>query len=309
MKKKTNIIWYLVAIGFIALFLLVLLSSIISIGERLRGLHLYVEIGFYVLCAFLLYFLIINPVRIILFSPSFSIVTTLDKDSLKAHRVYKEVSKNVLNNELIPLTDEERHGLMHYESYADLKDGLNVALNGSIKKAVRKIIVRNAKTVMLSTAISQNAKLDMVCVVSCNVKMIKEIVVACGFRPSMKNLSKLTINVGATALIADGLENINLEDILPTQTINSLSNIPLLKPLLSSVSQGLMNALLTIRVGLITRGYLFSDSKNLNKNQIRLEAFKDSLTILPQVIGEVLAFFPSKVVRLFSKKNDTEIEE
>ena len=162
---------------------------------------------------------------------------------------------------------------------------------------------------MLSTAISQNAKLDMVSVVSCNVKMIKEIVVACGFRPSMKNLSKLTINVGATALIADGLENINLEDILPTQTINSLSNIPLLKPLLSSVSQGLMNALLTIRVGLITRGYLFSDSKNLNKNQIRLEAFKDSLTILPQVIGEVLAFFPSKVVRLFSKKNDVDNEE
>lgn len=309
MKKKTNIIWYLIAIGFITLFLLVLLSSIISIGERLRGLHLYVEIGFYILCVFLLYFLIINPVRIILFSPSLSIVTTLDKDSLKSHRVYKEVSKNVLNNDLIPLTDEERHGLMHYESYADLKDGLNVALNGSIKKAVRKIIVRNAKTVMLSTAISQNAKLDMVSVVSCNVKMIKEIVVACGFRPSMKKLSKLTINVGATALIADGLENINLEDILPTQTINSLSNIPLLKPLLSSVSQGLMNALLTIRVGLITRGYLFSDSKNLNKNQIRLEAFKDSLTILPQVIGEVLAFFPSKVVRLFGKKNDTDIEE
>ena len=52
MKKKTNIIWYLIAIGFITLFLLVLLSSIISIGERLRGLHLYVEIGFYILCVF-----------------------------------------------------------------------------------------------------------------------------------------------------------------------------------------------------------------------------------------------------------------
>ena len=52
-----------------------------------------------------------------------------------------------------------------------------------------------------------------------------------------------------------------------------------------------------------------NSSKNLNKNQIRLEAFKDSLTILPQVIGEVLAFFPSKVVRLFGKKNDTDIEQ
>lgn len=306
MKKKTNIFWYFIAIGFLCLFLLVLLSSIISIGERLRSIHLYVEIGFYILCGILIYFLIINPIRIILFSPSLSIVTTLDKDSLKSHRVYKEVSKNILANEMIPLTDDERHSLMHYESYQGLREGLNLTLNGSVKKAIRKIIVRNAKTVMLSTAISQNAKLDMVSVVSCNLKMVKEIVVACGFRPSMKNLSKLVVNVGATALIADGMENVNLEDILPTQTINTLSNVPLLKPLLSSVSQGLMNALLTVRIGLVTRGYLFSDSKNMSKNDIRMAAFKDSLTILPQVVGEVLAFFPSKVVKLFGKKPETE---
>ena len=229
-------------------------------------------------------------------------MTTLDKDSLKAHRVYKEVSKNIIKNNCIKLTDEERHALLHYESYGDLREGLSLVYNGTIKKEIRKIIIKNAKTVLLSTAISQNSKLDMVSVVSCNIKLIKEIVVMCGFRPSMKNLSKLVINVASTALIADGMENLNLEDVLPTKAIESISNVPLLKPILSSVSQGIMNALLTIRIGLITRGYLFRDSNSMTKSAIRLEAFKDSLTILPQVIGEVITFLPSKVVRIFSKK-------
>ena len=301
MKNKRNIFWYLVASGFLILFSLVLISSIIDIGEKL-SFNIYVEIAFYVLCAILIFVLIINPIRIIVFSPSLSIVTTLDKDSLKAHRVYKEVSKNIIKNNCIKLTDEERHALLHYESYGDLREGLSLVYNGTIKKEIRKIIIKNAKTVLLSTAISQNSKLDMVSVVSCNIKLIKEIVVMCGFRPSMKNLSKLVINVASTALIADGMENLNLEDVLPTKAIESISNVPLLKPILSSVSQGIMNALLTIRIGLITRGYLFRDSNSMTKSAIRLEAFKDSLTILPQVIGEVITFLPSKVVRIFSKK-------
>ena len=302
MKNKRNIFWYLIAAGFVVLFSLVLISSIIDIGERLR-FNIYLEITFYVLCGILIFALIINPIRIIVCSPSLSVVNTLDADSLRAHRVYKDVSKNIIRNNCLKLTDEERHALLHYESYNDLRDGLKLTYNGTIKKEIRKIILKNAKTVLLSTAISQNAKLDMVSVVSCNLKMIKEIVVLCGFRPSMKNLSKLTINIASTALIADGMENLTLEDVLPTKVIDSISNIPLLKPLLSSVSQGIMNALLTIRIGLITRGYLFRDSKSMDKNQIRLEAFKDSLTILPQVIGEVITFLPSKVVKVFTKKN------
>ena len=61
-----------------------------------------------------------------------------------------------------------------------------------------------------------------------------------------------------------------------------------------------------IRIGLVTRGYLFSDGKSMSKNQIRIEAFKDSLTILPQVIGELALFLPKKAVRLFSKDENTD---
>ena len=41
----------------------------------------------------------------------------------------------------------------------------------------------------------------------------------------MKNLSKLTINVFTTALIAEGLENLDLNDILPSSTMNVLKKL------------------------------------------------------------------------------------
>lgn len=306
MNKKTKYFWYLIASGFIILFLLILTSSIIDIGERLRtigSVGQYIEWVFYALCLLLIWFLIINPVRIILTSPSLSITTTLEKDSIKAHKIYKSVSKNILNNNE-NLTQEEKFSLENYSNYNELRDALSLCMNGTVKKEIRKIIIRNAKAVMLSTAISQNSKLDMYSVISLNINMIKEIVTACGFRPSMKNLSKLTINVVSTALVADGLESLNIEDVLPSTTVQALSEVPLLKPILSSVTSGMANALLTIRIGLVTRGYLFSDSKSVTKNQIRVEAFKDALTILPQVVGEFLAYFPSKVIKLFAKKKD-----
>ena len=304
MNKKSKYFWYLIATGVIILFLLMLTSSIINIGERLRNIHYLVEYSFYGISAMLIWFLIVNPVRIILTSPSLSIATTLEKDSMKAHRIYKSVSKNILNSNETTLTEEERIALESFSNYDELRAALNLCMSGSVKKEIRKIIIRNAKAVMLSTAISQNSKLDMYSVISLNLKMIKEIVVACGFRPNMRNLSKLTVKVASTALIAEGLESLKIEDVLPTSTINTLSNIPLLKPVLSSVVSGMTNALMTIRIGLVCRGYLFTDSKNVTKNQIRAEAFKDALTILPQVVGEVVAFFPSKVVKLFTKKKE-----
>lgn len=308
-KKKRKWLWYFIAIGVIVLFLLTLLSSILNIGDRLKNVHEYLAYTFYGLCGLLVWFLIINPVRIIVFSPSLSITTTLDRDSLKAHRIYRSVTKNILNNNETTLTEEEKEALTNYKNYEELRSGLNLVMKGSVKKQIRKIIVKNAKTVLLSTAISQNSKLDMYSTVAVNLKMVKEIVWACGFRPSMKNLSKLTVKVASTALIAEGLDSLKLEDILPTNTITALSNIPLLKPVLSSFSQGVINALMTIRIGLVCRGYLFSDAKNVSKIAIRAEAFKDAMVLLPIVIGEVITFFPSKVVKLFSRKNKNGSEE
>lgn len=303
MKKKdsTKWIWYSIAIGAVILFLLMLLSSVLNVGERLANVNIYLSYAFYVLAFLLTYFLVFRPVMIILFSPSFSISTTLDKKSRKNYRVYKKVARRLIEQEDIPESAKQtlREDMHNYDT---LRISLNHVLNEYVKKMMDKVIRNNAKTVMISTAISQNGRLDMLTVMAVNLKMIKELVVMCGFRPSMKNLSKLTVNVFTTALIAEGLENIDFNDIVPQNSLGFLSDIPLIKPILSSVTQGVSNALLTLRIGIVTRKYLFSDAKEITKYEIRKGALFEAAKILPGVVGETISLLPKKIWQLFKKK-------
>ena len=300
-KSKTKIFWISIAIGCLIVFTLMLLSSVINIGERLRKIHVSVEIAFYVLVFLIVFLVIINPIRIILTSPSFEICTTLDPDSHKVRSVYRAVARNMAKNQSVD--EEHRLLLTKYKNYDELQMSMTVVFHDCIKKNLNNIIIKKAKTVLISTAICQNARMDMITVFSVNLNMIKDLVTECGFRPNMTNLSKLTINVFSTALIAEGLESISIDDILPNSVNNALGQIPFIKPVMASVTQGIANALLTIRIGCVTRKYLFRDGNIITKEDIRKSAFKDSLILLPMVLYGTLTFIPKKIVHMFGSKN------
>ena len=300
-KSKTKIFWISIAIGCLIGFTLMLLSSVINIGERLRKIHVSVEIAFYVLVFLIVFLVIINPIRIILTSPSFEICTTLDSDSHKVRSVYRAVARNMAKNQNVD--EEHRLLLTKYKNYDELQMNMTVVFHDCIKKNLNNIIIKKAKTVLISTAICQNARMDMITVFSVNLNMIKDLVTECGFRPNMTNLSKLTINVFSTALIAEGLESISIDDILPNSVNNALGQIPFIKPVMASVTQGIANALLTIRIGCVTRKYLFRDGNIITKEDIRKSAFKDSLILLPMVLYGTLTFIPKKIVHMFGSKN------
>lgn len=300
-KSKTKIFWISIAIGCLIVFTLMLLSSVINIGERLRKIHVSVEIAFYVLAFLIVFLVIINPIRIILTSPSFEICTTLDPDSHKVRSVYRAVARNMAKNQNVD--EEHRLLLTKYKNYDELQMNMTVVFHDCIKKNLNNIIIKKAKTVLISTAICQNARMDMITVFSVNLNMIKNLVTECGFRPNMTNLSKLTINVFSTALIAEGLESISIDDILPNSVNNALGQIPFIKPVMASVTQGIANALLTIRIGCVTRKYLFRDGNIITKEDIRKSAFKDSLILLPMVLYGTLTFIPKKIVHMFGSKN------
>ncbi len=287
---------------------LILISNIMDVGERLRRINVTVEIAFYVVSALLVYFLIINPLRIIIFSPTFQIQTVLDKDSKKTRRVYRKVAKNIIKKNKIEESAiiELKQSLKEPE---ELRLNLMKIYNDNIKKDLNKIIIRNAKTVMISTAISQNGKLDMFTVIAVNLKMIKELVLECGFRPSFTNLGKLSVNVLVTALIADGLEDLNFNELFPTSTTSFLADIPLIKPIMSSVMQGISNALLTLRIGLVTRRFLFSDLKEVSKKEIRRDALKESIRMLPVIVKESIVVFPERIRSFFRKKTTDEYDD
>lgn len=298
MDKKRRKTWYLIGISSLLILALMLVSSILDIGERLRGIHLYVEIAFYVLITIVVFFLIINPIRIILKSPSMEIDIN-KKPSNKEKKAVKTVCKNIIKHN--DLDEKYVNLLKNSKSYEERILNLQVVFNDCLKKDLNKIIIKHAKTVLISTAICQNSKIDMFAVVTCNTNMIKELVSKLGFRPSLKSLSKLVLNVVTTALIAEGLESITLDDILPKGMSNALSEIPLVKPILSSVTQGSANALLTIRIGCVARRFLFKDGSVITKEDIRKQAYKESLLLIPQVIGGTLTFLPKKMVSIFGK--------
>ncbi len=305
MKNKTKLLWIFIGIGAFAIVFLMMLSSILDIGDRLALISPWLQYVFYGLALILFVILIANPIRIIVFSPSLSIATTMDKESSKTRKIYAKVTENIKSNN--ELSEDEIRGIDEATNFEELKLALNTCYDTTIKKRISNIIYNNAKTVMISTAICQNAKLDMYSVVAVNLKMIKEIVEASGFRPSYKNLGKLSVNVLTTALVAEGLENVNIDDVLPNSAMTALGEIPLVKPLISSILQGTSNGLLTLRIGFVCRKYLFADLGQ-TKSQIRAEAFKESMKMLPRLIADVTTYFPSKMLKLFTKK-DKEVKE
>lgn len=308
MKNKTKFFWICIGIGSLIVMGLILVSNILEVGERLRKINTSVEIAFYVVSALLVYLLIINPLRIIIFSPTFQIQTVLDKDTRKSRRVYKRVAKTIIKKNKI---DEQAIIELQnsFKNPEELRLNLMKVYNDNVKKELNKIIIRNAKTVMISTAISQNGKLDMFTVLAVNLKMIKELVLECGFRPSFPNLGKLSANVLVTALIADGLEDLNFNDLFPSSTTNFLADIPLIKPIMSSVMQGISNALLTLRIGLVTRRFLFSDLKEVSKKEIRRDALKESIKMLPIIVKESIIVFPERIRSFFRKKTTDEYDD
>lgn len=303
--KKVKKLWIVVGIGIMIFFMIILISDIIAAGEKIRKISPYLEYGFYVLTVLLFYFLIFNPLRIILFSPSFSIVTVVDEENEKNLKVYKRIVKTLKDAKSINEDDVKR--LESCETSGELREELSLVFNSSIKKEINRIIRKNAKTVLVSTAICQSGKLDMYTVISINIKMIKEIVVKCGFRPSYPKLGKLAVRVFSTALIAESLEGLDFSDIFPQSTVNYFADVPLVKPIATSLIGGISNALLTLRVGVVTRNYLFSEGK-LNKDEIRTRAIKESLKIIPGVIKDAFAYFPNKIIKAFTKNKTEETD-
>lgn len=290
--------WYLIGIGVVILIFFIFISNVMNVGLKLREIHEYLEYGFYGLAGILMYFLILNPLRVILFAPTFSIDALLD-DS-KKYRLYKDAAKVLLTNDYIT---EEDKALIN-ENYKDkekLKESLSTIFNTTIKDEMNKLIIKNSETVLVSTALSQNGNLDMLSVIAINLKMIKEIVQLSGFRPTYPNLAKLSLNVLVTSIIAEGLDDLEVSELLPNKISETMTDLPFVKTISSSILTGIANGMLTCRVGVVTRSYLFRDNKLLTKKQIRRMAYKESIKMMPIIVAGGLSVFPKGVAAIFGK--------
>jgi hypothetical protein len=291
--------WILIGIGSVIVIFFILLSNILEVGERLRSIHQYVEYAFYGLSALLVYFLIINPIRIIVFSPTFTVEAMLSDDAAR-HKIYKDAVKVLLTNESI--TDQDKELLKAtLNNKEELRNALQQVWQSTIHDNINDAIVRNAKSVLLTTAISQNGNLDMLSTLVINLRLIREVVELSGFRPSYPYLAKLSVNVLITSLIADGIEDIDISKYMPTKLGETLNDIPFVKTISGSIVNGIANSMLTCRVGIITKRYLYNDNKLIDRKEIRKTAYKDAFKLMPKIVGEGLSIFPKGVAAVFTR--------
>lgn len=136
-----------------------------------------------------------------------------------------------------------------------------------IDEQVDQRISAAAGEVFIGTAISQVGKLDTLIVLSAQCKMIWEVARSYNQRPSVPELVYLYSNVAGTAFFAGELDDVDLAEHLQplvSTTLGSVAGgIPAAIPglqlassvVINSIFDGAANAFLTLRVGVIAKGY------------------------------------------------------
>lgn len=158
-----------------------------------------------------------------------------------------------------------------------------------------ELIKKDAASVFLTTSISQNGSLDSLFVLISLTRLLWRLTLLYQARPSFAKFLKLYANVASIAMIARGVEDLDLisqqlEPLLASLVGGSvLSLIPgtqvLTGVVVSSITEGALNTLLTLRVGCIAQSYLTALSQP-ETNLLRRSASLRAATLLGGILKE-----------------------
>ena len=332
MKKKKNFIALSVILLSLIGVVLWIVSLIIKTGNRLEGTIPYIEYVYYVCAGILVLFLVVKPTLEVLFAPSYSLELissklegTQKKEKVKKnYKQLRKMSRRLIKKKLVDensVTILENQLNSKEESlakrYTELKDALEKVVDKCIKKDIRKIVVENARNTLYLTSLSQSGSVDVLIVLVTNFRMLKQIVVRCGYRPSFVRLLKFYLNVSFHALVAEGVQRMDLSTLLS----DSLKGIA--KPVVGSLLEGSVNAFFMLRSGFLAKNYILEEYNDVGgKERVTSSAFMEAAAVLPELTVETVVkpianaisnnvVSPTKkaVKKLFGKKEALEIEE
>ena len=357
MKRNLLIITLL----FLGSFVILLLGNIIIIGEKIASLsHVaWAEYAFYALILVVFYVVVIRPVVRVHRAPQIPALSIdgewntaqlvafghkladncnyIPKDKscpelrkLHQQRLLEGLERYATSREeLVQIISEElklriEGGELKETSGPRIEDMYSVRIIG-----INRRIIEWAKSVFMITAISQNGKLDTVSVLYMNYKMIEDVIVASGFRPTRQQLFRQYVNILVTSLmtfvvsevfkdmgsvapfgsladqssdaasdidISDAsvdAADVDLDDIGDTVSgdtgfLSILSNVKIPGVVIGSICDGIVNSLMTLRIGYVTRNYLIDGMNSLNgikaKRKAKRVAVKEALKSLPKVV-------------------------
>lgn len=211
-----------------------------------------------------------------------------DADSPEYNAYISRVKTNLERNKLVRNTIEA--------SPMDESDEEFIGRSyGALLPAANAVIKKEASSVFVTTAVSQNGALDGLFVLVSLTKLVYRLLRMYEVRPSLSRMVQLYSNVFATVLLARTIEDMDLiedqiEPLLATVLGGSvISLVPgaqsVTNMIVSSVTEGAINALLTLRVGAITRTYLTSVTKP-QKNKVRRQASLEAAALLGSIVKD-----------------------
>lgn len=153
------------------------------------------------------------------------------------------------------------------------------------KDSADVMVKKTAQNVFVLTTVSQNGALDVFTCLSMNISLINRLVELRGKRPSFGQILRLYWSVASSSVLIasadEALDDINLGELLGMSGINATG------VLLKSMTNGMLNALVTMRVGMTALRYLEVGSIEFNQNKasIRKEVRRKTMMRMPAVVA------------------------
>ena len=277
----------LVAGGGLLLFVLIAINQTIQIVDIASGVH--PVFGTITLVFLLLAFgaVVFIPIAMLM---KFSQAPELPRDaSSPEYRTYVENLRLRLSKNKV-LKEE---GFV-FDAGADTVQEVERALAVLHLKS-SAVIKANASAVFLTTAISQNGFLDGAFVLVSITRMVWQVAKIYQQRPSPRQLAALYGNIAATVLMARGIEDVDLLDEQIEPVIASVlgGGLASLVPgavtvttlIVSAITEGAVNALLTLRVGSLSQRYCGATVRQ-DPHKIRRAATVEACSLLGAMIRE-----------------------
>ena len=263
MKNKGSIISKGAVIAILTLIVIIIVGNIIIIGDKIANVSSILAYLFYIVVGVIGIWLVLVPTIRMVTTPQIKGIGTTDIDSLKVSEVSEYIKELKANINLTK--DEEKRLDSGIRVSQTIKDILN-----SRYEQMEKVIKTSAVSNFAITAISQNGSLDMISSLVINIKMINSIIGTLGKRPSYSQLFKLYFAVLSSSLLITTIDDI-IEDIDLGQLLGVGGKA--LDVVLPSITNGFMNAFVTLRVGYATIKYLEVGNKDFDKEEARKYAF------------------------------------
>ena len=304
---------------FIGVLVILLMGNVITVAEKLGEIchTVYAEYAFYALVFILVLAFVIVPIIKVHAAPEFPALGTGDATS--DLRKLNAFGKRLVAN--CGYIENEEARAKHQETLrAELKacaedvEGLTALIDrevtlrfdGSKEMGIQGVNAKMkewAKSVFMITAVSQNNLVDTTVVLVMNYRQIEDLVLATGFRPTRAQMFRIYANILTTTLISYCTSEV-LSDLAGETTLaGAMANLKIPGVITESAIQGAVNALLTLRIGYVTKTFLMEGPDALagrtRRREVSIKAFKDAFVAIPGVLAGTVGAMGKGILGFF----------